>query len=92
VEDYNVEESYVPALNTKKIFQQKTISDLGNIQDLFRAAIKDQGSTVWIPQDKLGVSDDEIRWSKRLSRDLNVSNRGAIVDENRRVICDQGPP
>ena len=90
--DCSLGESYIPVLDGEKVFHKKHAPDLRVTQDLLAAAIGNQGAAVWIPQDGLGVSDDEIKWSKRLSRDVAFTNAGASIDESGKVVCDQDPP
>lgn len=47
---------------------------------------------VWIPQDGLGVSDDEVRRMRSLSGHVVVDNRGAFFDARGRVRVVAPPP
>ncbi|KAF2805149.1 DUF221-domain-containing protein [Mytilinidion resinicola] len=48
--------------------------------------------SVWIPQDEVGVSDDEVRRMRKLSSDLFVDNRGAYFNRKLKVKVDKPPP
>ena len=86
-------EAYIPALDGEKIFREKHMPETATTsQDLLNAAVNNCGATVWIPKDGLGVCDDEIRWSKRISQDIAFSNEGASVDEHGKVVYNQDPP
>lgn len=47
---------------------------------------------VWIPQDELGVSDDEVRRTRALSKDVFIENRGAFFNRRLKVEVDMQPP
>ncbi|RDW86015.1 DUF221-domain-containing protein [Coleophoma crateriformis] len=47
---------------------------------------------VWIPEDDLGVSDDEVRRTRELSQDVVISNRGACFDRRLKVQVVKPPP
>ena len=49
---------------------------------------------VWIPQDQLGVSDDEIRETKEMhGMDIiPITNANAALDSNGRVVCRSPEP
>ena len=47
---------------------------------------------VWIPQDELGVSDDEVRRTVQLSKDVVIDNRGAFFDRKLKVEVIKPPP
>jgi hypothetical protein len=49
-------------------------------------------STVWIPQDLLGISKDEIRSTVGMSEHVNISDEGAYLNEKGRVILESCPP
>lgn len=69
-------------------------------------ALRAKRPVVWIPRDKLGVSDDEIRRAKRMStvsvRDgekgmvektnIWMSNEGTALDGKGRVVFRRSPP
>jgi Calcium-dependent channel, 7TM region, putative phosphate/Extracellular tail, of 10TM putative phosphate transporter len=85
--------SYISALDSEKVFEDKHHTrDLNHTQTLLNAALGDQKTTVWIPKDDLGVSDDEIKWSRTLSQDIVLSNAGARIDKEGRVVYNQDPP
>lgn len=48
--------------------------------------------SVWIPEDELGVSEDEIRRTRKLSRDVVIENRGAYFNRKLRVEVNRQPP
>jgi hypothetical protein len=48
--------------------------------------------SVWIPQDDVMVSDDEVRRTRELSDALFIDNRGAFFDRKLRVQVDKPPP
>ena len=85
-------DSFLPALDAEKVFRDRRPPARIVPEDLFAAAVNDQGGTVWIPRDGLGVSDDEIKWSQKLSQDLKISNKGAAIDARGTVAYSQNPP
>ena len=93
LDDGSPEVFYIPALDSEKVFKSGSRApDAYSTQDLLNAATGNQGNTVWIPKDGLGVSDDEIRWSSILSNDVILSNTGASINERGKVVYDRGPP
>jgi hypothetical protein len=49
-------------------------------------------STVWIPQDPLGISKDEIRSTVGMSGHVDISDEGAYLNEKGRVTLKSCPP
>ncbi|KAI9785251.1 MAG: hypothetical protein M1835_003368 [Candelina submexicana] len=47
---------------------------------------------IWLPNDELGVSDDEVRRTKKVSRRIWMSNEGALLDKKGRVMYTADPP
>lgn len=47
---------------------------------------------VWIPRDDVGVSDDEVARTRRLSRSIAIGNRGAFFNRRLKVEVDKPPP
>lgn len=47
---------------------------------------------VWIPHDNLGVSDDEVRRTRALSKEVIIDNKGATFDGRLKVRVDKPPP
>ena len=70
------------------------------------SALRAKRPVVWIPRDKLGVSDDEIRRAKRMSTvkvpageggevektNIWMSNEGTALDGKGRVVFRRSPP
>lgn len=65
------------------------------------SALRARRPVVWIPRDKLGVSDDEIRRAKRMSTVtidseektmIWMSNDGTALDHKGRVVFRKSPP
>ena len=54
--------------------------------------LRESKASVWIPRDELGVSDDEVRRTRELSRDLAIDNRGAFFNRKLKVEVDKPPP
>ncbi|KAK5242258.1 hypothetical protein LTS03_009062 [Exophiala xenobiotica] len=48
--------------------------------------------SVWIPRDDVGVSDDEVRRTRALSRHIVIGNRGAFFNRRLKVEIDKPPP
>ncbi|CAF3442568.1 unnamed protein product [Fusarium graminearum] len=48
--------------------------------------------TIWIPQDTIGVIDDEINQCRKVSSSISMSNLGAGLDDRGRVVCRGKPP
>jgi hypothetical protein len=55
-------------------------------------ALRARRPTVWIPRDDLGVSDDEIRRTKKYSDHIWISNEGTALDSKVRVVYGKAPP
>lgn len=55
-------------------------------------ALRNRPPTVWIPNDDTGVSDDEIRQTIELYGEIAISNTGAALDNEARVVYNQNPP
>ena len=65
------------------------------------SALRARRPVVWIPRDKLGVSDDEIRRTKQMSTvevdsqqkiAIWMSNDGTALDSKGRVVFRKSPP
>ncbi|PMD47920.1 DUF221-domain-containing protein [Hyaloscypha variabilis F] len=54
--------------------------------------LRETRPSVWIPSDGLGVSDDEVRRTRELSKDVVIDNRGAYFDRRLKVQVDKPPP
>jgi hypothetical protein len=54
--------------------------------------LRETRPSVWIPMDELGVSDDEVRRTIHLSKDVAIDNRGAFFDRKLRVEVNKPPP
>ena len=54
--------------------------------------LRETRPSVWIPSDELGVSDDEVRRTVHLSKDVAIDNRGAFFDGKLRVEVNKPPP
>jgi hypothetical protein len=54
--------------------------------------LRETRPSVWIPRDELGVSDDEVRRTRELSKDVAIDNRGAFFDRKLKVQVDKPPP
>lgn len=48
--------------------------------------------SVWIPQDDIGVSDDEIRRTRSRNPDVVIDNRGAYFNRRLKVQVNRPPP
>lgn len=67
------------------------------------SALRARRPVVWIPRDELGVSDDEVRRSKRFSTVDNgekgkpktyiwISNEGTALNSKGKVVYKRPPP
>jgi hypothetical protein len=54
--------------------------------------LRETKPSVWIPRDDLGVSDDEVRRTRELSKDVAIDNRGAFFNRRLKVEVDKPPP
>jgi hypothetical protein len=54
--------------------------------------LRETRPSVWIPRDELGVSDDEVRRTRELSREVTIDNRGAYFNRRLKVQVDKPPP
>ena len=55
-------------------------------------ALRARRPVIWIPRDDLGVSDDEIRRTQKLSKYIWISNEFTGLDSNARVVYRRSPP
>ncbi|KAM0294306.1 hypothetical protein HYE67_003222 [Fusarium culmorum] len=55
-------------------------------------ALRARRPTVWIPNDDLGVSEDEIRRTQAYSEHIWISNEGTALDSKVRVVYGRAPP
>jgi hypothetical protein len=56
------------------------------------AALRARRPIVWIPRDDLGVSDDEVARTAKLSESIWVSNEHTGLDSKVRVVYRKSPP
>jgi hypothetical protein len=54
--------------------------------------LRETRPSVWIPKDDIGVSDDEVRRTRELSKAVFIDNRGAFFDRKLKVRVDKPPP
>jgi hypothetical protein len=54
--------------------------------------LREPKPSVWIPRDDVAVSDDEVRRTRELSRDIAIDNRGAFFNRRLKVEVDKPPP
>ena len=55
-------------------------------------ALRARRPVIWIPRDELGVSDDEIHRTQRLSKYIWISNEFTGLDSKGRVVYRKSPP
>lgn len=55
-------------------------------------ALRSKRPIIWIPRDDLGVSDDEIRHTRTLSKDIWISNEYQGLDGKARAVFSRSPP
>ena len=55
-------------------------------------ALRARRPVIWIPRDDLGVSDDEIYRTQRLTEYIWISNEFTSLDSNGRVVYRKSPP
>ncbi|KAI9367578.1 hypothetical protein BJX61DRAFT_292997 [Aspergillus egyptiacus] len=55
-------------------------------------ALRAKRPVIWIPQDDLGVSDDEIYRTQRFSKHIWISNEYQALDGKCRTIFSRSPP
>lgn len=46
---------------------------------------------IWIPEDPLGISKEEIR-DTEAAGDIKITDQGAKLDENNNVVWTENPP
>ncbi|KAI1267156.1 DUF221-domain-containing protein [Xylariaceae sp. FL1019] len=56
------------------------------------SALRARRPTLWIPRDDLGVSDDEIKRTRKFSKQIWISNEGTALDSKVRVVYGRAPP
>jgi hypothetical protein len=54
--------------------------------------LREPKPSVWIPRDDAAVSDDEVRRTRELSRDIAIDNRGAFFNRKLKVKVVKPPP
>ena len=55
-------------------------------------ALRARRPVIWIPRDELGVSDDEIHQTQKLSKYIWISNEFTGLDSKGRVVYRKSPP
>lgn len=55
-------------------------------------ALRARRPVIWIPRDELGISDDEIRRTQKLSKHIWISNEFTGLDGKGRVVYRRSPP
>lgn len=55
-------------------------------------ALRARRPVIWIPRDELGVSDDEILRTQKLSKHIWISNEYTGLDKKARVVYRRSPP
>jgi hypothetical protein len=55
-------------------------------------AVRAKRPVIWIPRDRLGVSDDEIRRTRKLTDKVWISNEYAALDGDGKVVFRKPPP
>ena len=55
-------------------------------------ALRARRPVIWIPRDDLGVSDDEIHRTQKLTKHIWISNEFTGLDSNGRVVYRRSPP
>jgi calcium permeable stress-gated cation channel len=56
------------------------------------SALRARRPVIWIPQDELGVSDDECLRTTRFTKYIWISNQHAALDSKARVVYKKSPP
>ncbi|KAL8805094.1 MAG: hypothetical protein Q9182_002184 [Xanthomendoza sp. 2 TL-2023] len=56
------------------------------------SALRARRPVIWVPRDDLGVSDDEVRRTQKLSEHIWISNEFIGLDGKCRVIYRKSPP
>ncbi|KAI2635007.1 DUF221-domain-containing protein [Xylaria nigripes] len=56
------------------------------------SALRARRPMLWIPRDDIGISDDEIMRTRKLSRHIWISNEGTALDSKVRVVYGRAPP
>ena len=55
-------------------------------------ALRARRPVIWIPRDELGVSDDEVHQTQKLSKYIWISNEFTGLDSQGRVVYRKSPP
>ena len=55
-------------------------------------ALRARRPVIWIPRDDLGISDDEIRRTQKMTKYIWISNEGSGLDAKSKVIYKRSPP
>lgn len=56
------------------------------------SALRARRPCIWIPRDELGVSDDEIRQTDKLTDWIWISNQGAALNSKGQCVFRKSPP
>ena len=60
----------------------------GNLIRSYLLPLQEMRPDVWIPRDSLGISEDEVKNTYRLGKDISVTNEGATLDCTGDVILE----
>ena len=63
------------------------------VQHAFKhQALRARRPVIWIPNDELGICDDEILRTQKLSKDIGISKEYTGLDRKGRVVYERSPP
>lgn len=55
-------------------------------------ALRARRPVIWVPRDDVGISDDEIRRTNKLTDHVWISNEGTALDHKGRCVFKRSPP
>jgi hypothetical protein len=93
---YTVNTTYDSLMTYLPITEGEVTDLVSDIRPRFRLATQmrknTESSTVWIPQDSVGISRDEIRAASQIAPTVKISDLGAHIDDKGTVMIETCPP
>ena len=87
------EKSEIPETGANEFLQDASRPRNGqpDRDNFYHPAVKTPAPFIWIPQDPLGISKEEIRDTKAAG-DIQITDGGATLDEKNKMMWQEDPP